>query len=99
MISASKTTFSLNNIKILRLKVKKNLTNLRKKFCESPPWRIILLKLLKRTAKDLGSYNTAFYKLNSLTHSPLTTCSELMSMFSNISKLECHERKNMQYNQ
>jgi len=28
MISASKTTFSLNNIKILRLKVKKNLTNL-----------------------------------------------------------------------
>ncbi len=37
MISASKATFRLNNIKIFRLKVKKNLTTFCKKFCESPP--------------------------------------------------------------
>jgi len=40
MISASKTTFSQYNLKILRLKVKKNL-NLLEKFCEFLP-RIIL---------------------------------------------------------
>jgi len=38
MISASKSTLSLNNLKILRPKVVKNLKNLCKKFCESPPW-------------------------------------------------------------
>jgi len=37
IISASKSTLSLNNLKILRHKVIKNLTNLRKKVCESPP--------------------------------------------------------------
>ncbi len=37
MISASKSTLSLNNLKILRPKVTKNLRNLHKKFCESPP--------------------------------------------------------------
>jgi len=37
MISASKSTLSLNNLKILRPKVTKNLTNLGKKFCEFPP--------------------------------------------------------------
>jgi len=37
MISASKSTLGLKNLKILRPKVTKNLTNLRKKFCESPP--------------------------------------------------------------
>jgi len=37
MISASKTTLNLNNLKILRPKVAQNLTNLRKKFCEFPP--------------------------------------------------------------
>jgi hypothetical protein len=36
MISPSKTTFSLGNLKILRPKVLKNLTNLLKKFCEFP---------------------------------------------------------------
>jgi len=36
-LSASKTTFSHFNLKILRPKVTKNLKNLRKKFCESPP--------------------------------------------------------------
>jgi len=35
MISASKCTLSLNNLKILRPKVTKNLTNLQNKFCES----------------------------------------------------------------
>jgi len=38
MIFAPKPTFSHYNLKILRLKVMKNLTNLCKKFCESPPW-------------------------------------------------------------
>jgi len=38
MISASKGTLSLNNLKILRPKVTKNLSNFHKKFCESPPW-------------------------------------------------------------
>jgi len=33
MISASKSTLSLNNLKILRPKITQNL----KKFCESPP--------------------------------------------------------------
>ncbi len=37
MISASKTTFSHYNIKILRPKVTKYLTNLLKKFCEFRP--------------------------------------------------------------
>ncbi len=37
MISASKITLSLNNLKILRPKVTKNLTNLGKKFYESSP--------------------------------------------------------------
>jgi len=36
MISASKSTLGRNNLKILRPKVTKNLTNLEKKFCESP---------------------------------------------------------------
>ncbi len=38
MISASKSALSLNNLKILRPKVTKNITNLHKKFCEFPPW-------------------------------------------------------------
>jgi len=37
MISASKTTYSHYNLKILRPKVKKNIKNLHKKFCEFPP--------------------------------------------------------------
>jgi len=37
MISASKSTLSLNNLRILRTIVAKNLTNFCKKFCESPP--------------------------------------------------------------
>jgi hypothetical protein len=37
MISASKTTFSHYNLKILRPKVTKNIKNLRKKFREFPP--------------------------------------------------------------
>jgi len=35
MISASKSTLSQNNIKILRPKVTNNVTNFHKKFCES----------------------------------------------------------------
>jgi len=41
MISASKSTLSLNNLNILMPKVTKNLTNLRKKFCESPPCALL----------------------------------------------------------
>ncbi len=40
MIFALKSTLSLNNIKILRPKVTKNLTNSPKKFCESPPGQV-----------------------------------------------------------
>jgi hypothetical protein len=35
MIFGSKSTLSLNNLKTLRSKVIKNITNFRKKFCES----------------------------------------------------------------
>ncbi len=38
MISASKTTFSHFNLKILRPKVMKNIKNLREKFCELRLW-------------------------------------------------------------
>jgi len=37
MKPASKSNLSLNNLKILSPKVTKNVTNLHKKFCESPP--------------------------------------------------------------
>jgi len=37
MISASKTTYSHYNIKILRPKNTKNIKNLPKNFCEFPP--------------------------------------------------------------
>jgi len=37
MISASKTTLNHYNLKILRLEVTKNITNLHKKFCEFHP--------------------------------------------------------------
>jgi len=37
MISASKTTFNLENLKILRPKFTKNLTNLLMTFCKFPP--------------------------------------------------------------
>ncbi len=37
IISASKTTYTHNNPKILRPKVTKNIKNLHKKFCEFPP--------------------------------------------------------------
>jgi len=42
MISASKTTFSHYNLKILRPKVTKNITILRKKFYESTPCNVQL---------------------------------------------------------
>ncbi len=40
MIFASKSTLSLNNLKILRPKDMKNLKNLPKKFYEFPPWHL-----------------------------------------------------------
>ncbi len=44
MISASRITFSHYSLKILRPKVRKNLTNLHKKFCEFPPRSIYYTK-------------------------------------------------------
>jgi len=38
MISASRSTLSQNDLKMLRPKVKKNLTNLPKRFCEFPQY-------------------------------------------------------------
>jgi len=46
MISASKSTLSLKNLKILRPKVTKNLTNLHKKFWEFPPWLLIKVQII-----------------------------------------------------
>jgi len=51
MIFASKTTLNLKNLKILRSKVTKNLTNLPKKFCEFPPSSLIRMKEEKLTNK------------------------------------------------
>jgi len=39
-MSASETTFSHYNLKILMPKVTKNITNFCKKFCEFPPSRV-----------------------------------------------------------
>ncbi len=50
MISASKTTYNDYNLKILRPKVKKNIKNLRKKFCEFPPRRITSFIILMKGA-------------------------------------------------
>ncbi len=55
MISASKTTFSHYNLKILRPKVMKNIKNLRKKFCEFRPCRengLKVDKVLKKLKLD-----------------------------------------------
>jgi len=41
MISASKTTFSHYNLKILRPKVTKNVKNFRKKLFEFRPWELV----------------------------------------------------------
>jgi len=63
MIYASKSTFSLNNLKILRPKVRKNLTNLLKKFCESPPClghSFPLSLLLKHIRFNLFNLNATF---------------------------------------
>jgi len=58
MISASKSTLSLNNLNILRPKVTKNLTNLPKKFCESPP------RSLSRTRATKETININFFLQN-----------------------------------
>ena len=57
MICASKSTLSLNNLKILKPKVTKNLKNLRKKFCESPPRSLIELNLGKRCVSPATTFN------------------------------------------
>ncbi len=44
MITASKSTLSINNLNILRAKVTKNLTNLPKKLYEFPSSILVYLK-------------------------------------------------------
>jgi hypothetical protein len=44
MTTASKSTLSINNLKILRAKVTKNLTNLPKKLYEVPSSILVCLK-------------------------------------------------------
>jgi len=63
MISASKTTLSLNNLKILRPKVTKNCTNLRKKFCEFPPWGLWSIKSFFKQLlhRFCSSFNQIYY--------------------------------------
>jgi len=61
MISASKTTFSLNNLKILRPKVKKN----RKKFCEFPSSYLKSKMSLGVGAKKCRVYFEWLLKMNS----------------------------------
>jgi len=60
MISDSKSVLSLNNLKILRPKVTKNLTNLDKKCCEFWPWQ-----LGKHKQKKYCIRNIAQISLNS----------------------------------
>jgi len=66
MISASKSTLSLNNFKILRPKVTKHFTNLPKKFCEFRP----------RSIKCFDSSIEIMTK--SLTNTFLPTCCYLL---------------------
>ncbi len=55
MISASKTTFSHYNLKILRPEVTKKIKNFRKKFCEFRTWlRVLLLWQLLTLKKKRG---------------------------------------------
>ena len=49
MIFASKSNLSPDNLKILRPKATKNLTNLPKKFCEFPPRECSLIKNLPKS--------------------------------------------------
>jgi len=58
MISASKSTLSINKLNNLRPKVMKNLTNLSKKFCEFPPRSVNLTQreFLKSIFNLLNNY-------------------------------------------
>jgi len=58
MISASKITLNQNNLNILWPKAKKSLTNLRKKFCESPPCSLVLIDVASNVI-------LLFYKITS----------------------------------
>ncbi len=50
-----KSTLSLNNFKILRPKVKKNLTNLGKKICEFPPRAFSIIKAAHEHVDEIDS--------------------------------------------
>jgi len=70
MISASKSTLSINNLKILTPKVTKNLMNLRETFCESPPrlvriplWCINLVYIITKVSYELKHVRFKFLQL------------------------------------
>ncbi len=64
MMFASKSTLSLNTLKILRPKDTKNLTNLHKKFCEFPPWS----SLLRLRKSCFGQDRIFLYRVQSINH-------------------------------
>jgi len=76
MISASQSTLSLNNLKILRLKVTKNLTNLPKKFCKFPSRSL-----------DMPLYH-ALWLLNFLRYSMFVLSSERKKVSQDITKCD-----------
>ncbi len=59
---ASKSTLSLINLKILMPKVTKNLTNLRKKFCESPPCALLCFLKSEQNSLLIGRAGLDFKK-------------------------------------
>ncbi len=73
MISASKTTFSHNNLKISRPKVTKNLTNLPKKFCKFRPGTFSWLNI------NIGvSISATYISMHGfLNLSPLQPCNKI----------------------
>jgi len=62
MISASKSTLSLNNLKILRLKVTENLMNLLKMFCEYPPRALIWIGQIEKQKLMISFCSIAYVK-------------------------------------
>ncbi len=79
MISATKSTLSSNNLKILRHKVTKNLTNFCRKFCEPHPVddlvKLLFLSLRRISpffADNLGHFVINYFFLYETKHSNLT---------------------------
>jgi len=84
MISASKSTLSLNNLKILRPKVTKYLTNLRKKFCEFPPRVSGMEKNKKQSEKKQDKVLDRFHDSSI----PPRKCAKVQKVCQNLRKYE-----------